>query len=102
MKKINFLILLTYCSTSFAQTDKVIKSFEGIFLYSNQFMHGSIPQDVIFIPFDIDEHKSVIDNIADCLNSTTKGYFIGFQQMSFTQSFYFNPSSLYFGFYGYR
>jgi hypothetical protein len=90
MKKMIFFTFLAYNSILLAQSNEIIKPIEGIFFFSNEHMHGSLPQDAIFIPFDVNENKTVQENLADCLHNTNKGYFIYFNLMGITQPYNYN------------
>ena len=87
MERFIFSFFLFFPSILSAQSGKIIKPFEGILFYSNEFIFDSVPQDVIFIPYNINEDRSVENNIEDCLKSTNTGYFLFFNVMRHTQPF---------------
>jgi hypothetical protein len=90
MKSFIFSLFIFSPLILFAQSDRIIKPIEGVLFYSNELVFDSVPQDVIFIPYNINEGCSVENNIEECLKSTNTGYFLFFNVMRHTQPFIYD------------
>jgi hypothetical protein len=81
------IFLILTISTLFSQNNKRLKMVEGIVMFYIHEIHNSVPEDIVFIPYNIDRTKSLKENAKICFEANTIGYFMYFQNMRHTQPF---------------
>jgi hypothetical protein len=96
-KFFTLLLSATYY-TAFSQlpTD-VTKSVEGFIIYTSEIVHDSVPQDVIFFPYEIDTAQNLRVNFTNFLEkkATDVGYFMYFKNMRHTQPYVYTHLKTY-------
>lgn len=82
---VTIIIFFSFC----LQAQNCNKAKKGFILYDLSLLIDSMPQEVIFIPYQIDESKKLSDNLSECLKDSlnSKGYFLFFSVMRHTQPY---------------
>jgi hypothetical protein len=100
MQLTKFLTLLfsVTCYTTFSQLPtEVTKSVDGFIIYTSEIVHDSVPQDVIFFPYEIDTALNLRVNFTNFLEKKARdvGYFMYFKNMRHTQPYVYNHLKTY-------
>jgi hypothetical protein len=98
LTKILTLLFSIISYTAFSQRfTEITKSVEGFIIYTSTIVHDSVPQDVIFFPYEIDTSLNLRVNFINFLEkkATDVGYFMYFKNMRHTQPFIYNHLKTY-------